>query len=798
MAFTQSQLVDLLFKKTINFVSNTKPAGVPAANEFYNEGFSSFPLVQTSQIWLQSDQIPTTAATVSGITQLVKVQLTPVTGAVSSGVTYSFYDASGTLIDIIPPSINSTYALKLFKGDGTTELSTLNNGGYGDMFFDTSSSVLTFFTPSAISLSGNPWVQAWKYVGKKGPIPNLQGITYSSGTMSLVIGSGLTFSGGSLVATTQNPNVGNGLTSQGTTFSVLLQGNSGLTVSNLGLSINPNAIGTGLTFTSGVLSTVISSVIVGAGDGLTSSGNTFSIQLQSNSGLTISSSGIAVNPSIAGSGLLYNNGVLSASGVSFNIGNGLTSVSGTLSVIVDNASSLTFSSGNLSISGRIAGTSLTFSNGILNVSLPYGVNSAPTNSIAFYSTSGTISGTFSVSNIFLQGGNSFGSTALFGTNDNNNLQLETNGSVKMQIGTSGNVTIGTTVESNGYQLRVVGSVSVGGYLVMTQSSSTNPAITIGSVFGLTAQSQRVFIGVSDNTTHGSNTGFVSFGSSFIGTNPNIQSDGTTLYILNPNSTPNIAVYRTPTASATIMGAGIRQFSSDVFRFTFDQSQGQLTATQGTQTIINGFYNVNSDSVFGPTSGTARFMVYGANGNINQTGSASGVVSLISDNSLTIGTNSLAYYRAFEATKSGGYGFYQTSTSTKNFFGGRSSFGSTTDDGTSIVQVYGTISTTGLKITNPKSSSAATYSYLIWNGTTNNVELSEVISGTPIMMYSTTHSFSGSVTQTFTHSLSSTDFIIQMYDTSSGDEVMAQYSNRTYSTIDITVFESVTAKIVIIG
>lgn len=197
---------------------------------------------------------------------------------------------------------------------------------------------------------------------------------------------------------------------------------------------------------------------------------------------------------------------------------------------------------------------------------------------------------------------------------------------------------------------------------MTQSSSTNPAITIGSVFGLTAQSQRVFIGVSDNTTHGSNTGFVSFGSSFIGTNPNIQSDGTTLYILNPNSTPNIAVYRTPTASATIMGAGIRQFSSDVFRFTFDQSQGQLTATQGTQTIINGFYNVNSDSVFGPTSGTARFMVYGANGNINQTGSASGVVSLISDNSLTIGTNSLAYYRAFEATKSGGYGFYQTSTS----------------------------------------------------------------------------------------------------------------------------------------
>ena len=796
MAFTQSQLVDLLFKKTINFVSNTKPAGVPAANEFYNEGFSSFPFVQTSQIWLQSDQIPTTAATVSGITQLVKVQLTPVTGAVSSGgVTYSFYDASGTLVDIIPPAINSTYALKLFKGDGTTELSTLNNGGYGDMFFDTSSSVLTFYTPSAISLSGNPWVQAWKYVGKKGAIPNLQGMTYSGGTMSLVIGSGLTFSGGALVATSQNPNVGAGLTSQGTTFSVLLQNNSGLTVSNSGLSINPNSIGTGLTFTSGVLATTQTTTV---GNGLTLSGSTISVLLQSNSGLTTSASGLAINPSIAGSGLSYNSGVLSASGVTFTVGNGLVSTSGTLSVLLDNNSSLTFSTGSLSISGRLAGTGLTFSNGILNLNLPYGVNSAPTNSIAFYSTSGTISGTLSISNIFLQSGNSFGTTALLGTNDNNNLQLETNGSVRMQIGTSGNVTIGSTTESAGYQLRVVGSVSVGGYLVMTQSSSTDPAITLGSVLGLTAQSQRVFIGVSDNTTYGANTGFISFGTSFVSTNPNIQSDGSTLYILNPNTTPSISIYRSPTAPATIVGAGLKQSSSDVFRFTFDQSQGQLTATQGTQTMINGFYNVNSNSVFGPTSGSARFMVYGANGNINQAGSASGVVSLISDNSLTIGATSLSYYRAFEATKSGGYGFYQTSTSAKNFFGGRSSFGLTTDDGSSIVQVYGTISTSGLKITNPIPSSAATYSYLIWNGTTNNVELSEVITGTPIMMYSTTFSFSGSVTQTFTHSLSSTDFIIQMYDTTTGDEVMAQYSNRSSSTIDITVFEAVTARIVIIG
>jgi hypothetical protein len=47
-------------------------------------------------------------------------------------------------------------------------------------------------------------------------------------------------------------------------------------------------------------------------------------------------------------------------------------------------------------------------------------------------------------NAFVQGGNSFGTTALLGTNDNQNLQLETSGSVRMTISSSGNVGIGTT------------------------------------------------------------------------------------------------------------------------------------------------------------------------------------------------------------------------------------------------------------------------------------------------------------------------------------------------------------------
>jgi hypothetical protein len=47
-------------------------------------------------------------------------------------------------------------------------------------------------------------------------------------------------------------------------------------------------------------------------------------------------------------------------------------------------------------------------------------------------------------NAFVQGGNSFGTTALLGTNDNQDLQFETSGSVRMTISSSGNVGIGTS------------------------------------------------------------------------------------------------------------------------------------------------------------------------------------------------------------------------------------------------------------------------------------------------------------------------------------------------------------------
>jgi hypothetical protein len=56
----------------------------------------------------------------------------------------------------------------------------------------------------------------------------------------------------------------------------------------------------------------------------------------------------------------------------------------------------------------------------------------------------SVSGSITSVNTFVQGGNSFGTTALLGTNDNQDLQLETSGSVRIHISNSGNVGIGTT------------------------------------------------------------------------------------------------------------------------------------------------------------------------------------------------------------------------------------------------------------------------------------------------------------------------------------------------------------------
>jgi hypothetical protein len=92
--------------------------------------------------------------------------------------------------------------------------------------------------------------------------------------------------------------------------------------------------------------------------------------------------------------------------------------------------------GSLSILGAVSASSFTGSfTGSLSGSL-FGTASWA-QSASFIASTG---------NAFIQGGNSFGVTAILGTNDSQSLQFETSGSIRMTIsGSNGNVGIGTTL-----------------------------------------------------------------------------------------------------------------------------------------------------------------------------------------------------------------------------------------------------------------------------------------------------------------------------------------------------------------
>src|SRR5690606_11020947 len=84
-------------------------------------------------------------------------------------------------------------------------------------------------------------------------------------------------------------------------------------------------------------------------------------------------------------------------------------------------------------------------------------------------------------NEFLQAGNSFGTPAILGTNDNQPLHFETNGSNRMTILTDGKVGIGT--ESPGSNFEVVGAPNQKFWVDQSSSSSTR-AISYGSIEGI--------------------------------------------------------------------------------------------------------------------------------------------------------------------------------------------------------------------------------------------------------------------------------------------------------------------------
>ena len=91
----------------------------------------------------------------------------------------------------------------------------------------------------------------------------------------------------------------------------------------------------------------------------------------------------------------------------------------------------------------------------------------------YYTASNAFGAPLDTGSFYKQNGNSFGATAVLGTNDNNSLQFETNATTKMHIGTDGNVGVNTTTPLG--KFTVSGS---GGYLSYNDTDAAGNLVVL--------------------------------------------------------------------------------------------------------------------------------------------------------------------------------------------------------------------------------------------------------------------------------------------------------------------------------
>ena len=235
-------------------------------------------------------------------------------------------------------------------------------------------------------------------------------------------------------------------------------------------------------------------------------------------------------------------------------------------------------------------------------------------------------------NAFVQGGNSFGTTALLGTNDTQDLQLETSGSVRMTISSSGNVGIGTatplsTLTVAGGNINIGSGYSIGGNNLGTYSPflryNTNVGIPSssfghttayitslgGSIFG--ANDLIFYAGAVTHTyimrIVGS-TGFVGIGESSPSAKLEIKGSGAT------SATTALRVENSAaTALLTMLNDGTSAFNTSHLYVSASGNVGIGTTAPLAELHISG---ANNDSLFRIQSpSSASIMFVSGSGNV---------------------------------------------------------------------------------------------------------------------------------------------------------------------------------------
>ena len=320
MAISIAQYVDLLFKK-LQGVAKTANSATKSAS---NESIASPAFIRGDIVWMQADQITSTAGAIAGISnarvnsnsvQCVGDTTVPPIGGIRptwlSNVEYW-----------IPQEFGSSWLPKVYVGPASaaniqatgTQIFSAGIGGVGEYYFDTQAGVLNFIgetIPTVLTAGNVVYIAGYEYVGALGVTNNPGNVTIGNLTVANTTVSTTLADGNITLAAT-----GNGL--------VTIAGTGGITIPSGNTDQRPAIPATGTvrfnTFTEN-LETYTGNAWIAAGSG----GNTFSITNQTispdGSSLVYTLDQTATSPSV----LLTINGVNQTPDIDYSVvGNVLT------------------------------------------------------------------------------------------------------------------------------------------------------------------------------------------------------------------------------------------------------------------------------------------------------------------------------------------------------------------------------------------------------------------------------------------------------------------------------------------
>lgn len=177
MAVSIAQYVDLLFKK-LQGVAKTANSTVKGAS---NESIASPAFIRGDIIWMESNQIPSTAQVVPGITQALtgtsSVECSPDTTVPPIGGIRPTWLSNETYW--VPQEFGSTWLPKVYVGPSGaanieatgTQIFAAGISGAGEYYFDTQAGVLNFIgetIPSVLTAGNVVYIAGYQYVGALG------------------------------------------------------------------------------------------------------------------------------------------------------------------------------------------------------------------------------------------------------------------------------------------------------------------------------------------------------------------------------------------------------------------------------------------------------------------------------------------------------------------------------------------------------------------------------------------------------------------------------------------------------